>query len=233
MKNRLILFIPKGLAAFLMGVILYTPGWAVPFWVSRQERPKYQFLQNFFAQKPTETRLKIKEELKKLVEKDIVSLRYAQKATGPASPGVQNMLDQINGLISPTYTQEEQDIFKQRHLRRLREPLRFYQLKLDKNPALQAYTFRPTRHVLYSDERFKIAPSSPYTADMKDILGRLFEQRTPYGALKNWPFEPAKLQVSPKEATLWFAPAQAQGLWLKIKVDFVSRLIFADLQPAP
>ena len=231
MKNNLSLFLKKCLAAFLIGGILYTPGWGFPFFLNKQERLKKQFFEELFSQTPTQTRLQIKKELTKLVEKELLSIRFAPPSLVQDS-AVQSLLDQINGFIKPTHSQEELNRFKQHYLRRLRRPLQFYQLKLDNNPGLKAYTFRPSREALYSRHYFKSAPHGvPVT--IQEILGSLFEQRTVKGALKFWHFEPALIQLSPRRATLWFPPAAAQGPWLQIKVNFQSRFIFADLQPAP
>ena len=60
MKNNLSLFLKKCLAAFLIGGILYTPGWGFPFFLNKQERLKKQFFEELFSQTPTQTRLQIK-----------------------------------------------------------------------------------------------------------------------------------------------------------------------------
>lgn len=215
----------------LIGSIYYAPLLAGPLFPNKQERLRTLFLEHFFTQQPTLTRLKIKKELKALIEQELISIRFGQRLLPPASAAEQNLLDQINGLVPQTHPPVLLQSFKRHYLQRLKEPLRFYQLKLDLNPALQVYTFRPSPHALYSREQF-IINSQNQSAGMKEILGQLFEQKTLKDALKNWKYEPAAWKLSENAAVMWFSPERIGQPGLRVKIDFSSRLIFADLQPA-
>ena len=232
MKNNFLLSIKRVLIFFLIGSFFYSSSWAFPFFPTKQEKLRTQFLEQFFAQSPTLTRLKIKKGLKALIEQELISIRFCQQVVPPSSAAEQNLLDQINGLIPQKHPSSLLQTFKQRYLTHLKNPLRFYQLTLDLNPSLQAYTFRPSRYALYSTDKFLIN-SRRQSASMKEILGQLFEQRTLNAALENWKYEPAMWNVSKKTAVMWFPPARLGQQGLQVKVDFSSRLIFADLQPLP
>lgn len=193
------------------------------------------FLKRFFEEQPTPTRKAIKENLKKLIRKDLVTLRYAHQHMPGITSSMQRMLDQINTLTPQTEDSTLLENFKSSHIARLQEPLDFLQSRLDKNPALCAYTFRPSLDVLHTRAYFKTSrPGKPFrAARVRIILNDLFSIPNPQDAPLYWTDDPAVFLLEEREAILWFAPARYGEQGLLIKVNFSTRMIFVDLSNKP
>lgn len=235
MKNNTFAPLAKLLTVALFAGALTAPAWGFGFFLSKHQQAKERLFDQLFAQKPTPSRIQIREEYKKQIQDELVSLRFAPKIMGGITRREQNMLDQLNGLRPRTDKLLKLQLFKLTMLRRLQEPLRFFQSKLDKSPALAAYAFHPTLDALHTNQKFIVSVKEfpPKTADIQEILGSLFEQTSVREALKNWDITPLVIKNTATGALLWFPPAQAQQNGLEVKFNFTTRLIFADLTPAP
>ncbi len=206
------------------------------------EADRRRFLANFFAQPVTPDAAAVKNNLLPLIEKELSSLRFAHQALPALNAASRQMLDEINGLtplpedsLERARRLEHLERFKTAHLRRLLAPWKSLQRKLDENPKLRAYAFRPTADALHTRERFIISrPGTPArTASVRAILQALFSLRGPDAPRAAWNAEPAEIRQCARRAALSFAPAVPGGPRLEIRVDFDARIIRADITPSP
>lgn len=206
------------------------------------EAARGRFLTRLFARPPTPCASAVKNNLLPLIEKELSSLRFAHQALPAMSASSRQMLDEINGLaplpadsLARVRRLERLERFKEAHRRRLLAPWKYLQRKLDENPKLCTYAFRPTADALHARDRFIISrPGKPVrTAGVRAVLQTLFSLRGPDAPRAAWSAEPAEIRLQNRRVELWFPPARPGGRGLEVRVDFAARLIWADVTPRP
>ncbi len=226
--------------AFVLGILLCGGPWVVAtettgVFLSEEEQKKADFFDQFFDQHPSDTRAQIRENLKQQIQEEISSIRFAPQVMGGLTPKEQQMLDQLNSLAPQTESPVKLELFRLKMMRRLSRPWLFFQSKLDNNPSLNAYVFRPTLEALHTKKKFVVSTDDfpPQTATIQEILGTLFEQTSPRSARNTWDMTPMFIEKNNTQAVLWFSPAIHGDYWLEVKINFSTHLIFADLTSAP